>query len=57
MKQLIKKIFGKEAANDKDIVKFYEDVNKGVIIRFVMYLTGYDRATIERMFNEWIKTQ
>lgn len=34
MKEIIRRIFGPDAANDKDIVSFYKQVHKKVVIEY-----------------------
>lgn len=40
MKVLVEKIFGKEAAEDEDIVRLYEETNRLVMIDLIQYTAG-----------------
>lgn len=40
MEKIIELIFGKEASKDKDIVSFYEDTHKLLLIELVKFSTN-----------------
>lgn len=60
MKKIIELIFGEEAANDKDIVSFYEDTHNLMLVELVKFTSiecGYetsdeDAESILKDFND-----
>jgi len=52
IKDLVREIFGKEAAKDKDIVRFYKEIHKNIILDFIKWVgSNYEY----KGNNEWLR--
>ena len=58
MKELVRKIFGDEAAEKPDIVEFYESVQKTAMeehaIDYAAHYTGHDRGLVQSCYLRFL---